>query len=297
MAITAAQIRTAVKDELFGAGVTERPYQDILTAISLTADDTIDVQDGDAWAYGDIGEFDDGEQVFVKSVATNTITVIRGWNGTTAADRAADDVLTKNPKWTIKQIDQAFDYVIQDLRPDVYDIETKELTYDPSTRWYALSAADDDRIYDVLTVYYKPTNEDHPASIDAWMYQRDVSSAGFTATHGLIVPQSIQITSGSTFYALVKKEIQAVGDLADNMKSMVVMGICYHLLGSSDVRRVHDPGKRTDRTVQPGSEARTSIWYLREYKKRKDTIAADLYARTGDITRSRIAHRARRFRG
>lgn len=296
MAITAAQIRTAIKDELFGAGVTERPFETLLTAISLTADDTLEVLDGDAWDVGDVGEFADGEQVFVKSVALNVVTVVRGWNGTTAADRAVDDVLTKNPKWTIKQIDQAFDWVLQDLRPDVYDLETKELTYDPSTRWYDLSAADDARIYDVLTVYYKPTNEDHPAPIDAWMYQRDVSSAGFTATHGLIVPQSIQITSGSTFYALVKKEIQAVGDLADNMKSMVVMGAVYHLLGASDIRRLHDPGKRTDRTVQPGSEARTSIWYLREYVKRKNTIIADLYARTGDIVRSRISHRARRFR-
>lgn len=296
MAITAAQIRTAIKDELFGAGVTERPFETLLTAISLAADDTLDVLDGDAWDVGDIGEFADGEQVFVKSVALNVVTVVRGWNGTTAADRAVDDVLTKNPKWTIKQIDQAFDWVLQDLRPDVYDLETKELTYDPSTRWYDLSAAGDDRIYDVLTVYYKPTNEDHPASIDAWMYQRDVSSAGFTATHGLIVPQSIQITSGSTFYALVKKEIQAVGDLADNMKSMVVMGAVYHLLGASDIRRLHDPGKRTDRTVQPGSEARTSIWYLREYVKRKGAITADLHARTGDIVRSRISHRARRFR-
>jgi hypothetical protein len=295
MAITAADIRTAVKQELFGAGVTERPYQTLLTAISLTADDTLDVLDGDAWDVGDIGEFDDGEQVFVKSVSTNEITVVRGWKGT-AADRAIDDVLTKNPKYSIQQIDQALQHVLLDLRPDIYDLETKDLSYDPSTRWYPLSAAGDDRVYDVISVYYKPTNEDHPAPIDAWMYDRDVSSAGFTATHGLIIPQSISLATGTTFYAVVKKEIQAVADLADNMKTMIVMGVVYHLLGAADIRRIHDPGKRTDRTVQPGSEARTSIWFLREYQRRKDQIAADLRAREGDMVKSRIAQRGRRFR-
>lgn len=296
MAISAADIRNSVKAELFGSGVTERPFETLLTAASLTADDTLDVLDGDAWDVGDIGEFEDGEQVFVKSVATNTVTVVRGWNDTTAADRAEDDVLAKNPKFTVKQIDQAFEHVILDLRPDIYDLETKDLTYDATTRWYPLSAAGDDRIYDVISVYIKPTNEDHPAPIDAWMYERDVSSAGFTATHGLIIPQSIGIASAATFYAVVKKEIQAVADLADNMKTMVVMGVVYHLLGAADIRRLHDPGKRTDRTVQPGSEARTSIWYLREYQRRKDRIASDLRAREGNMVKSRVSQRARRYK-
>lgn len=298
MAITAAQIRTAVRNELYGADVTARPYESTLAANSLTADTTFDVAagTGGAWDNGDLVEFEDGELCLVVSVSTDELTVIRSYGAVAAADRVTGDVIRKSPKFTVEQIDQAFEHVIQDLRPDIYELENVSLTFDPTTRWYPFDGASDDQIYEVIALYHKPTNEDHPSPLETWSYQRDVPSAGFTATHGLIIPNSVNLATGGTMYAYVKKSIEAVGDLKDDMKSMVVMGTVYHLLGAGDIRRIHDPGKRTDRTVQPGSEARISIWFLREYQRRKDRIASDLRAREGDMVKSRVGQRARRFR-
>lgn len=297
MAITAAAMRTAIKQELYGADVTVRPYETTLAAISLAADDTIDVfaGSGAAWAAGDIGEFDDGEQVLVLSRSTDAITVKRAYKGT-AVDRAVGDVLAKSPKYSIPQIDQAIQHVLQDLAPEIYLPYTITLTFDATTTWYPFTTAGDDQVFEVVTVYYDPTSGDQPQAAPVWEFLRDVPSAGFTKTLGLAIPASINLAAGASIYVNTKKEMLLVTELPDRMKSMVIMGAVYQLLGGGDIRRIHDPGKRTDRTVQPGSEARTSIWYLREYTRRYQKIAADLRAWEGKSPLSRVAQRARRFR-
>lgn len=297
MAITAAAMRTAIKQELYGTDVTTRPYETTLAADSLAADTTIDVfaGSGTSWAAGDIGEFDDGEQVLVLSRSTDALTVRRAYKGT-AADRTTGDVLAKNPKYSVAQIDQAIQHVLQDLAPDVYLPYTISLTFDSTTTWYPFSTAGDDQVFEVITVYYNPTDGDQPQAAPVWQFMRDVPSAGFTKTLGLVIPASINLAAGATIYVNTKKEMLAVTELPDRMKSLVVMGATYQLLGGGDVRRIHDPGKRTDRTVQPGSEARSSIWYLREYVKRYQKIAAELRAWEGKQPTSRVAQRARRFR-
>lgn len=297
MAITQAELRTAVKQEVYGADVTIRPYETTLAQISVAADTSLDVfaGTGTAWTAGDIGEFDDGEQVLVLSVTTDALTVKRAYKGT-AADRAVGDVLAKNPKYSIPQIDQALQHVMQDLAPDVYLPYTISLTFDSTTTWYPFTTAGDDQVFEVVTVYYDPTDGDQPQAAPVWQFQRDVPSAGFTKTLGLVIPASINLAAGATIYVNTKKEMLLVTELPDRMKTMAIMGATYHVLGGGDVRRIHDPGKRTDRTVQPGSEARASIWYLREYTRRKMNLAAELRAWEGKQPISRVAQRARRYR-
>ena len=297
MAITAADMRTAIKQELYGADVTTRPYETTLAQISVAADTSLDVATGTggAWKTGDIGEFDDGEQVLVLSVSTDALTVKRAYKGT-AADRAVGDVLAKNPKYSVAQIDQAIGHVLEDLAPEIYLPYTITLTFDSTTTWYPFTTAGDDQVFEVVTVYYKPTDGDQPQAAPVWEFVRDVPSAGFTKTLGLVIPASINLAASASIYVNTKKEMLLVTELADRYRSLVIMGAVYQLLGGGDIRRIHDPGKRTDRTVQPGSEARVSIWYLREYTKRYQKIAADLRAWEGKAPRSRVAQRARRFR-
>jgi len=293
MAVTQAAIRSAVQLELYSAGVTERPYRTRLTAAILAADTTIPVIDGEAWSVDDTGEFADGEQFVVTAVAVNNLTVIRESGASDQADAAT---VYKNPKISIKQIDEATEGVLEDLRTDLWLLHTKTLTYDPTTQWYPFEAAGDTDIYKVLTVYYKPSGQDHPSPVEYWRYQRETAVADFTATSGLILSSGLSLDTGDNIHVVCRKRIAAITDLPDEYKRIVVIGVVYSLLGAADIRRIHDPGKRTDRTVQPGSEARTSIWYLREYIRRRDRAMADLAAQEDHLPKSRIAQRARRYR-
>jgi hypothetical protein len=296
MAITAADIQEAVRDEVFSAGVTDRPFVAQINGAILDSDTTITMDDGTPWAPQDIGEFDDGEQVLVVSVSTNDLTVIRGWNGTTAAAQSDNAILTQNPRFTRKQIDQALQHMLEDLRPTLYDLETKTLTYDPTTTWYEFSAADDARIINVVSVYYKASGVDHPYPVEFYRFQREVDSTAFSGARGISMPAQLHLATGSSVYVLVRKEVQTISDCPDNWKSMLIMGVVYHLLGGANVARTQDPGKRTDRTVQAGQEGRDSLWYLREYVRRRDRLQADLADREHEVPRSRIAMRAARFR-
>jgi hypothetical protein len=299
MAITAAAMRTAIRNELYGADVTTRPYETVLVySIDTDTQVLLTVPDGAAWAAGDILEIDsEGELCLVTSVAGAVLTVKRAYGGTTASAYVAlGSLVRKSPKYSIPQIDQAIQHVLQDLAPEVYLPYTISLTFDSTTTWYPFTTAGDDQVFDVITVYYDPTDGDQPQAAPVWQFQRDVPSAGFTKTLGLVIPASINLAASASIYVNTKKEILLVTELPDRMKSMVIMGAVYSLLGGGDIRRIHDPGKRTDRTVQPGSEARTSIWYLREYTRRYQKIAADLREWEGTQPMSRVAQRARRFR-
>jgi len=293
MAVTQADIRSAVRLELYSAGVTERPYRTQLTSAILAADTTIPVVDGDAWAVDDTGEFADGEQFIVTAVTGDNLTVVRESGASDQADAA---LVYQNPKFSIKQIDEATAAILEDLRVDLYNLHTKTLTYDPTTQWYPFDAVGDDDIYRVITAYYKPSGQDHPAPIEFWQYQRETEATDFTATHGLILSSGLSLATGGNIHVVCRKRIDAITDLPDEFKRIVVLGVVYSLLGAADIRRIHDPGKRTDRTVQPGSEARTSIWYLREYIRRRDRAAADLHEQEAFLPKSRVAQRARRYR-
>lgn len=296
MAITAANIQDAVRLEVYSAQITERPYVCEINGSITDSGTSIVVDDGTPWAVQDIGEFDDGEQVLVTAVATNTLTVLRGWNGTTAAAQSDNAVFTQNPRFSRAQINQALDHVLDDLRPDLYDLETKTLTYDPTTTWYAFSAGDDARILDVISVYYKATNIAHPTPVDSWKFYRDLDATAFTAALGVAVGPTLSLASGSSLYAIVRKEVQAIADCPDAWKSMLVMGVVYHLMGAQTISRTQDPGRRSDRTVQAGQDARDSIWYLREYIRRRDKLAADIERREGEVPKSRYSARSSRFR-
>ena len=292
MALTQAQINQAVKLELYSAQVTERPYEALINETFSDVDTTLTLDDGTPWAVGDIGEFDDGEQVLVTAVATNDLTVIRGYNGTTAAAQADDSRIVKNPRFSIAQIEQATGHALDILADYLYVETTETITYDPTTRWYALSTTFDK----VLTVFYKPTNEDYPAPVEYWHWERGVPSAAFTQDEGLWLPQTMDIASGADIYVVGRVRPSAITELDDSFKHCVTMGVCYYLLGAANVARTHDPGKRTDRTVQPGQEARDSIWYYREFQGAIDRLRERLTRLEKNLPTSRQASRARRFR-
>lgn len=295
MAFTAADIQEAVRLEVYSAEITDREFIDITTSDPGAGGTSLNVADTNYWSVGDIGEFDDGEQVLVTAVPTgSTLTILRGHNGTTAAAHAVGSVMTKNPRFSRAQIDSAFQHVLEDLRPDLYELATETLVYDPTTRWYPFSGGTTDRIFDVLTVYYKPNTVDHPVAAPLWKYLHGVLSAVFTGSHGIWVP-GLEIATSDNFYVAVKKAVTGIADVPDDWKSMMIMGVVYHLMGAQNVIRTHDPGKRTDRTVQPGQEGRDSIWYLREYMRRKDRLTSDLENRAKDLPLSRTAMRAKRW--
>ncbi len=300
-AITAAAMRNRVLNMVYSAQPTFRPYQTPLATAGINSSvTTIDVPTGTggAWSVNDEGEFDDGERFLVTGVSTDALTVIRGHGGTTAAAQDQNDIITQNPRFTIEMIDQTVLDAVVDLGPSIYDLHTITDTYTAGTEWYPMDAVGDENIFDVLTVYVKQSGEAHPNAVHGWVFRNNIDSTGFSEPNGLHIPGGLVLTSGSSFYITAKKSYAAVTDLDDGSNAVRIAAhfAVYKLLGMAEVARTHDPGKRTDRTIQPGAEGRSSIWYLREAERLRLREEARLQQLEDNLPKERHAQRARRFR-
>lgn len=99
------------------------------------------VPDGTKWAVGDIGEWSytgtvGGEQFLVQSISSNNLTVLRGYNGTTAEAHTSGDRVLKNPRYSTIQIADAVDRVIDSLFPTAWKAASSTITPAAGTKWY-----------------------------------------------------------------------------------------------------------------------------------------------------------------
>jgi hypothetical protein len=110
------------------------------TSTTTLASGTVAVPDGTKWGVGDIGEWQTGtvggEQFLVQSISSNTLTVSRGYNGTTAETHTSGDRVVKNPRYSYIQITDSIDRVIETLYPNLWKQVTSTVTPDSTTFWF-----------------------------------------------------------------------------------------------------------------------------------------------------------------
>ena len=143
MASTLLQLRNKVRNKL-----EDWPEQDALNgAISASGSVTGTVDDGSKFHAGQYIEI---EKEFLKmaSVATNTLTFLRGQKGTTAATHADDSIVWINPYWMSSAIDDAINEchskVLQKKVLDDYSLFTnsKVVSHFESTETWTGGTAD-----------------------------------------------------------------------------------------------------------------------------------------------------------
>jgi len=130
------RIRTRLNDNPFITACTE----------AMDASETgLDVTTTTKFDVGDIVEFqDDGEQCLVTALASGVeLTVIRGFNGTTATTHSINTLTAKNPVFSYLQIEGAIAETLRDLWPNVYKEVNYTLTPVIGQKWYELDDGGD----------------------------------------------------------------------------------------------------------------------------------------------------------
>lgn len=258
---TTADIRTRVRDMVYSARPPQRPFVTLVTEAVDNSETLIDVTAGTDWAAGDILEFSDGEQFYVQSVATNTLSGIRAYNGTTIATHAINDQVRKNPRFTVQQIDQAIEDTLRELETNgIHVWGTGSITLVATSYAYDITGAD---VLDILAVYY-PRNNDGVAINLPFRFHRQTT--GLSASNRTLeVWDWGERVAGDTLLYTYQKQIDDVTDLMVRQEELVVIGTAARLLKRTIAPETHDPGKRTDRTVQPGQTGRDSRELMGEY--------------------------------
>lgn len=123
----------------------DNPFQTACTEAMDASETGLDVASTTKFDVGDIVEFqDDGEQCLVTALASSTeLTVIRGFNGTTAATHSISVLVAKNPVFSYLAIEGAIAEVLRDLWPHVYKEVNYTITPVVGQRWYELDDGGD----------------------------------------------------------------------------------------------------------------------------------------------------------
>jgi hypothetical protein len=110
------------------------------TGTTTSASGEIIVDDGEEWARGNTGEFDDGDTFWVRDRDGDTLTATRGYYGSTPIGHAEGSRIFKDPRFRYVEIINAISSVIQTLPyPRVYRVLSDTFTPDaPTTVWYGL---------------------------------------------------------------------------------------------------------------------------------------------------------------
>lgn len=260
---TQAAIRQRVFNNLYSQSLVERPFAHLINGGINSSVTAIVVDDGTNFAAGDIIEFNvDGEQCFVESVATNTLTVIRGYAGSVAASHSDNEQINKNPRFSIQQANDAINARVYQLEGQgIFVFNTGSLTLAAGQDYYDLT---DTGLFDVLSVYYAQDTTLIPTSLP-FRFHSELDSNVSTSGGGIHLLSWGQKADTDTLYYTFKQRIANTTDLLFRQEEIIVFGATATLLGATVGPRTHDSGRYTDRTVQPGQGGRDARWYQTEY--------------------------------
>lgn len=300
MAVTLAQLKQRVRDNVYGSYPTNHPFVSVLgAAVANGTTTSITVADGTNWAEGDILEIEEtDEQCYVRSVASNVCTVIRGWNGTTAAAAADAGAIRKNPRFSKQQITDSINSTVAALAMwGIHGFGTGSIAYDATKNFHELSETDIDETYGILGVYYVQDNTliPRPLPYRSAYFNLSTAHASYSQGRGITLGDWGEVTTGESVYFTYAQALTAT-TLSDAQAELVVLGASALVLGKSIIPRTQDPGARTDRTVQAGQEARDGRWFQAEFFIRARAEAAQCAVKRANVPGSVQTMRAVRWR-
>lgn len=295
---TAAVLRQRVFDNLYGSAVPERPtIQRINGAVNDTSE-TVIVDSGTPISINDIVEFESGEQGFIYGKSSNTLSVYRGWNGTTAANIADNSFIKVNPRWTIKKVDDELNNVLRDLSAQGLYIlgEGTDITLVAGQDVYELTETDVHEKHGALAVFYQEASNSEIVGVP-FLNIFDPTLETLSSGFGVRLLSWGNNAAGDALTVLYAKKIDALADSdAEPLLEMaLVLGATGYVLGGAEGPRIHDPGRFTDRTVQPGQPIRDGSFFLGQYQRTVWRYRAFLQTKEANLPGAR-ARRARRFR-
>lgn len=233
-------------------------------AVADQASDTvITVDDVTKLSEGDILEFIDtsGEQVLVWDIAGQNVTVVREQNGTTHAAHNDNVFVRINPKWTLYQADRALVEAVADMHAQqLFTVGDADITLVDGQETYEV-AADVHPGEGILSAYY--VNPDSGSFVGLPFLEYYDPEAG---KYHVRLPDWGNQGVGDVVKVLYAKTL-SLSTLPADLEHAAVAYATGLLLAGSEGPRVHDPGRHTDRTVQPGQGIRDGGFWLATYQR------------------------------
>ena len=262
--MTAQEWIDSTRDMLLSGYVEEL---DIITGNVLVGDSEIIVQGyASSIVKGVVIEIN-AELMYVLQVASTTISVLRGYGGSTAAAHTANDIVRVSPKFPTNRIISSLNDDLADLSAPgqgLFQMKTTSFTYNAGVDGYdltGLTSAEIDSIYSVT--YADIGTEAAEPDVSSWRLRRNRDTASFSSGLALILytgawpGQKITVMYKSPFTSITDgTTARSTVGLATTAYDLPPLGAAMALMTTTPIRREFLDAQGTSRMadeVPPGA--------------------------------------------
>jgi hypothetical protein len=251
--------------------------------ITATATSVVTTYDPDGLRPGTVFEID-SEMMYVWAVNTGskTVTVERGFNGTTAATHTAGAIITVNPKFPRSQILEALNDELADLSSPMhglFQIKSFDADYNGSDTF--LNLAQVQNIIDIVSVHVRYTSDEY-LQVRKVKLVRDLPTDDFSSGYALKFEQGcrqgrLRIVYKAPFTALTNEtqNLLNYSGLPATCEDIVNLGVQIRMMAPREIKRNFTESQGdTRRAEEVGAGAVTnSVQNL--IRLRRDRITAE----------------------
>ena len=219
--------------------------------------------------------------IWDSTPATKTLTVERGYGGTTAASHTGGTIVTASPKFPRWQILQALNDELADLSSPMnglFQMKTLDISYNGSDRMVNLTGVTS--MIDVYDVRWRYLSDDYPV-VRRYRLMRDMPTTDFASGYVLTLDEPVMSSTIRVIYkdkytpfsteASTLSSAGASSELAD----LLVLGAQIRLLASREVKRnfIESQGDTRRSDEVPAGAMNASVTNL--LRLRRDRIQAE----------------------
>lgn len=278
---TAGALLDRVSRQLLSGTVEERNK----LATTVDSDDTSFVMSYDLAGLRSGVVFEiDAELVYIweATSGSKTVSVERGYMGTTPAAHTAGAIVTLNPRFPKAQLLDALNQDIDDLSSPLnglFRVISANVDYNGADRQVDLTGATS--VIDLLDVRLRYLDSDYPV-IRKTRLQRDLPTSDFASGFSIVFDESVMAGTLRVRYkapfsrvSTLTDSLQSVGFVPITMEDILELGVMSRMLSTREIKRnfIESQGdtRRSDE-VPPGAMRDSFSGILR---LRRDRIIAE----------------------
>lgn len=233
----------------------------------------------------------DAEEMYVWAVNGQSVTVERGFNGSTAATHDDNAHVIVNPRYPRHVILRALNDDLADLSSPsngLYKLSTVDLTYSPAHDGYDLT--DVTNLVGILDVTYEEPARRDWTPIAGWRLRRDLPTSDFASGNAIFLPYGfpgatvrVRYKAGFSSITYTTADVEATSGLPSSAIDIPPLGAAARLVAGREVPRNQiesQPATRRADEVPPGAIANSARALLAFRQQRIADEASRLSSQT-----------------
>ena len=213
---------------------------------------------------------------------TKTLTVERGYMGTTAQSHSSGDLVTLNPRFPKQSMLDAFNQDVDDLSSTangLFRVVSVDIPYNGSDRQIDLTGAT--KVIDLLDVRLRYLSDDFPVLRNVRL-QRDLPTADFPSGFALVFDEGtiagslrVRYRAPFTRASSLTSDVQSVCGVPETMEDILEMGVQARLLATREVKRNFMESQGDTRRSEEVQSGAMRDSYTNLLRLRRDRIVAE----------------------